>query len=69
VFRDTLKEITGVTRHQTLEMAPQQALISVIYAGTPRELADAVLLKPFTGFGIHIEDLSDNHLQIMLIPK
>jgi len=69
VFRDTLKEITGVTRHQTLEMAPQQAVISVFYAGTPRELADAVLLKPFNGFGVHIEDLSDSHLQIMLIPK
>lgn len=68
-FRNALKEIPGVSRHQSMEMAPKQAVLSVTYAGTSRELADAVLVRPFDGFGIHIEELSDSHLQIMLIPK
>jgi hypothetical protein len=68
-FRNALKEIPGVSRHQSLEMAPQQAVLSVTYAGTPRELADAVLVRPFEGFGINIEELTDNHLRIMLIPR
>ncbi len=69
VFRSALKEIPGVSRHQSMEMAPKQAVLSVTYAGTPRELADAVLVRPFDGFGLNIEELSDSHLQIMLIPK
>lgn len=68
-FRNALKEIPGVSRHQSLEMAPRQAVLSVTYAGTPRELADAVLVRPFEGFGINIEELTDNHLHIMLIPR
>lgn len=68
-FRNALKEIPGVSRHQSLEMSPQQAVLSVTYAGTPRELADAVLVRPFEGFGINIEELIDNHLHIMLVPR
>ena len=68
-FRNALKEIPGVSRHQSLEMSPQQAVLSVTYAGTPRELADAVLVRPFEGFGINIEELTDNHLHILLVPR
>jgi hypothetical protein len=68
-FRNALKEIPGVSRHQSLEMTPRQTVLSVTYAGTPRELADAVLIRPFEGFGINIEELTDNHLRIILIPR
>ncbi len=68
-FRKALEEIPGVLRHQSLEMTPRQVILSAIYAGSSRELANAVLVRPFDEFGIQIEELSGNHLQIVLIPK
>jgi hypothetical protein len=68
-FRRALAEIPGVIRHQSVEMTSRRVILSAIYAGTSRGLADAVLVRPFDEFGIHIEELSRNHLQIVLIPK
>ena len=69
LFRNELKKVEGVTSQQTLEMTPDEAVLMVKYDGASRGLADALLMKTFDPFGIHIYELSESTLHIELIAE
>ncbi len=69
LFRNKLKTIEGVTRQQTLEMTPDEAVLLVQYDKPSQELADALLRKTFEPFGINIYEISHNTLHIELVAR
>ncbi|RJP94239.1 MAG: hypothetical protein C4518_03645 [Desulfobacteraceae bacterium] len=68
-FRTALKDIDGVSSHQTLEMGSDKATIRVTFDGTPQALADALVLKTFASFGINIFEITGNQIQIQLTSR
>lgn len=68
-FRNALKNTAGVTNQKTLEIAPDKAVLSVFYQGTSQELADAILILTFKGFGVNIYEVTARNLNIELAPK
>jgi hypothetical protein len=70
LFRNSLGNIPGVTRQQTVEMTPDAAVLQVRFdGGTSQALADALLVKSFDTFGINIYDITASELSIELVPK
>lgn len=63
-FRTALKNIPGVTNQRTLEIAPDTALLSASYQGAAKDLADAILLQSFKGFGVNIYEITNRNLNI-----
>ncbi|MBL0700220.1 MAG: hypothetical protein JJV92_05000 [Desulfosarcina sp.] len=68
MFRKTLETIPGVKNVQTKLMRPGETTIVVLFQGSARELADALMLKTFVMFGISIDKVSENYLKLELIP-
>jgi hypothetical protein len=68
-FRNALKNVQGVTNQRTLEIAPDAAVLSVSYQGTSQNLADAVLLQSFKGFGVNIYEITNRNLNIEMISQ
>jgi hypothetical protein len=68
MFRKTLETIPGVKNVQTKLIRPGETTIMVLFQGSPRELADALMLKTFVMFGISIDKVSENYLKLELIP-
>ncbi len=68
-FRNALKDIPGVTAQQTIEMTPDSAVLSVQYRYTPQTLADALVLKTFTDFGINIYEIGEDFLSIEFVSR
>jgi hypothetical protein len=68
-FRNALKNTPGVTNQRTLEIAPDKAVLSVSYQGKSQDLADAILLQTFKGFGVNIYEVTAKNLNIELTPK
>lgn len=69
LFRKELKNIEGITRQQTIEMTPDEAVLLVQYDKPSQELADALLRKPFEPFSINIYEISHNTLHIELVVR
>ena len=67
-FRNMLKNMPGVKEMQIKEMKPDEAIIMVSFQGTAKELADALILRPFEAIGINIYEVSEDHLRIQLVP-
>jgi hypothetical protein len=67
MFRGTLENIPGVVDVQTKQIEPGQTTMMVLFKGSAQELADAMMLKTFIMFGISINNISENHLNIELI--
>ena len=66
-LRTAISSISGVKELKMKEMSPDQAAMDVSYEGTARSLADALLLKTFTGFGIDIYEVTDQAVRIRLV--
>ena len=66
-LRTAISTMSGVKDLKMKEMQPDQAVMSVNYQGTPRTLADALLLKHFNGFDIDISDVTAQSLHIRLV--
>ena len=49
------------------EMSADRAAMAVNYQGTTRSLADALLLKTFSGFGIDIYEVTPETVRIRLV--
>ena len=67
MFRGALENIPGVVDVQTKQIEPGQTTIMILFKGSAQELADALMLKTFVMFGISINNISANHLNIELI--
>ncbi len=66
-FRNSLKNIEGITSQRTLEMTANAAVLAISYQGTTQKLADALLLKTFDDFGINIYEITENRLNIEFV--
>lgn len=66
-FRNSLKQIEGVTSQRTLEMTANEAVLAISYEGSTKKLADALLLNIFDDFGINIYEISENRLNIEFV--
>ncbi len=56
-FRNALKNTAGISNQRTLEIASDKAVLSVTYQGKSQELADAILVQSFRGFGVNIYEV------------
>ena len=68
-FRQRLSNITGVAKIGIREMAANNARLTVQYTGSPRALAEALMLRTFQDFGINIYDITDETLNVELVPQ
>ncbi len=68
-LRRAVDEISGVKDLQTREMKSNVTTLVAEYKGSPRELANALMLKSFDGFGINIQEVTPDRLTIGLIPN
>jgi hypothetical protein len=66
-LRTAIMSLSGVKELKMKEMATDHALISVNYQGSARSMADALLLRTFSGFGIDIYDVTPEAVHIRLI--
>ena len=65
-FRRILNDMPGVTSIKIRAMQADEATIAVDYNGTAREIADALMLKTFPGFGVNLYDVGEENLRIEL---
>ena len=68
-LRTAINSLSGVKELKMKEMATDHALITVNYRGSARSMADALLLRTFSGFGIDIYDITPQAIRIRLINK
>jgi hypothetical protein len=66
-LREALRTISGVGALQTRQRSHSQALLSLRYDGSARDLADRLILSTFEGFGVDIYELSDERIHIELV--
>ena len=67
-FRGALGTMSGVDSMQLKEMLPDSAVLSVVYQGNARSLAEALLLKSFDTFGINIIETGARYIRLRLVP-
>lgn len=67
-FRGALGTVSGVDSLQLKEMRPDSAVLSVVYQGNSRNLAEALLLQSFDTFGINIIETGTRYIRLQLIP-
>lgn len=68
-FRNLLQDLPMVVEVETTEIRPNEASLSLQLKGSPQALADALMLKTFDTFGIHISEITANALSLTLVPK
>jgi hypothetical protein len=68
-LRTAISSLSGVKELKMKEMSADRAALAVSYQGTARSLADALLLKNFTGFGIDIYEVSADTVRIRLVNR
>jgi hypothetical protein len=66
-LRTAIATLSGVKDLKMQEMTTDRADMAVSYQGTSRSLADALLLKTFSGFGIDIYDVTPEAVYIRLV--
>ena len=64
-----LNDISGVEGIKTREMRPDTSTIMVDYTGTPKLLAEALMLKTVENFSINITEVSEDHLRVEIESK
>jgi hypothetical protein len=68
-LRTALTSLSGVKEVKMKEMSSDRSTLAVNYEGTARSLADALLLKTFSGFGIDIFDVTPEVIRIRLVQQ
>ncbi|HSO18546.1 MAG TPA: hypothetical protein VLT88_03755 [Desulfosarcina sp.] len=68
-LRTAISTLSGVKELKMREMSADRAVMAVNYQGSARSLADALLLKTFSGFGIDIYAVTAEAVQIQLIHR
>ncbi len=66
-LRTAIATLSGVKDLKMQEMTADRANMAVSYQGSTRSLADALLLKTFSGFGIDIYDVTPESVHIRLV--
>lgn len=66
-LRTIISSLSGVRELKMNEMSTDRAVMAVNYQGTARSLADALLLKAFSGFSIDIFSVTPETINIRLV--
>ncbi|WP_372677080.1 hypothetical protein [Desulfosarcina sp.] len=66
-LRTAIASLSGVNELKMKEMSADRANMAVTYQGSARSLADALLLKTFSGFGIDIFEVAPEAIRIRLV--
>lgn len=66
-LRTAITSLPGVRELKMKAMSPDGAVMTVDYQGVARSLADALLLRTFTGFGIDIYEVTSDAIGIRLV--
>ena len=66
-LRTAISSLSGVRELKMKEMSADRAAMAVNYQGSTRSLADALLLKTFSGFSIDIFDVTPEAIRIRLV--
>jgi hypothetical protein len=66
-LRTAISSLSGVNDLKMKEMTADRADMAVTYQGSARSLADALLLKTFSGFGIDIYEVTSETVRIRLV--
>lgn len=69
MLRKLLSNMQGIEDIQTREIGSSQAFLDIVYRGTPRKFADALLLNTFDTFDIEISEVTETSLTIRFITK
>jgi hypothetical protein len=68
-LRTAISSLSGVNDLKMKEMSADRADMAVTYQGSSRSLADALLLKTFSGFGIDIFEVTPEAIRIRLVQQ
>ncbi len=68
-FRNSLQDLPMVTGVETTEIQPDAVTLSLQVKGGTQVLADAIMLRDFDTFGIHISQISRDTISLSLVPK
>jgi hypothetical protein len=66
-FRSALNKVSGVKNVQVKEMKADKYTLIVEYPNGAKQLADALTLKPFDGFSVTIQDVTQNQMRVILV--
>ena len=66
-LRTAIASLSGVNELKMKAMSADRADMAVTYQGSARSLADALLLKTFSGFGIDIFEVTPEAIRIRLV--
>jgi hypothetical protein len=66
-FRSALNKISGAKNVQVKEMKADKYTLIVEYPNGAKQLADALMLKPFDGFSVTIQDVTQNQMRVILV--
>ncbi len=68
-LRTAIASLSGVKELKMKEMSADRAAMAINYRGSTRSLADALLLKTFSGFGIDIFDVTPEAISLRLVHR
>ncbi|MCP3940409.1 MAG: hypothetical protein GY710_02870 [Desulfobacteraceae bacterium] len=68
-LKNRFKEIQDIENIQPKEIDTDKAVMEIVFKGSPKQFADAVMLKTFDGFGIEVDQVTDNGVFICFIEK
>ncbi len=66
-LRTVIASLSGVNDLRMKEMSADRAAMAINYQGNTRSLADALLLKTFSGFGIEIFEVTADAIHLRLV--
>ncbi|MDP2646573.1 MAG: hypothetical protein Q8P24_16665, partial [Desulfobacterales bacterium] len=67
MFRKVLNDMPDIKNLKLLEMKSDEASIALDFPGSPKDLADALMLKNFGAFGINIYEVLEDRLKVRLV--
>jgi len=68
-LKKRFKEIQDIENMQPKEIGTDKAVMEIVFKGSPEQFADAVMLKTFVGFGIEVDEVTDQMVTIRFIEK
>lgn len=68
-FRAVIADFPQVNELQTKEIMPDKAILWIDYQGSTEQFAEALLLKSFESFGIHINEVTPEQIRLSLVAQ
>ncbi|MFH1153627.1 MAG: hypothetical protein V1793_07420 [Pseudomonadota bacterium] len=69
MLRRVLGTMKGIDDIQTKELASDHAVVDILFQGSPKKLADVLLLESFDSFDIELSDIKESSLTIKFVTK